>query len=94
MCAHGTIRKRRDILLHPGFIPHKRGCSNCDAVALLEGNLQNMAESVNRDWKTIAQLAAGEQDPRKLFELVTELNKILEEEERRIQGKPMSKRGA
>ena len=53
-----------------------------------------MAESVNRDWKAIAQLAAAEQDPRRLFELVTELNKILEEEERRIQGKPMSKRGA
>ena len=53
-----------------------------------------MAESVNRDWKTIARLAAAEQDPRRLFELVTELNKILEEEERRIHGKPMSKRGA
>jgi hypothetical protein len=53
-----------------------------------------MAESVNRDWKTIAKLAAGEQDPRKLLELVTELNKVLEEEERRIQGKPVSKRGA
>jgi hypothetical protein len=53
-----------------------------------------MADSVNRDWKTIAQLAAAEQDPRKLFELVTELNKILEEEERRIQGKPVAKRDA
>jgi hypothetical protein len=53
-----------------------------------------MAESANRDWKTIAKLAAAEQDPRKLFELVTELNKILEEEERRMQGKPVSKRGA
>ena len=53
-----------------------------------------MADSVNRDWKTIAQLAAAEQDPRKLFELVTELNKILEEEERRIQGKPVTKKGA
>lgn len=53
-----------------------------------------MADSVKRDWKTIAQLAAAEQDPRKLFELVTELNKILDEEERRIQGKPVSNRGA
>jgi hypothetical protein len=52
-----------------------------------------MAECSNRDWKTIAKLAAAEQDPRKLFELVTELNKILEEEERRIQGKPVSNRG-
>jgi hypothetical protein len=51
-----------------------------------------MVDSANRDWKKIAQLAAAEQDPRKLFELVTELNKILEEEERRIQGKPVPKR--
>ena len=85
--------KRRDILHHPGFMPHKRWCGICRAVTLLEGNLQ-MADSVNRDWKTIAQLAAAEQDPRKLFELVTELNKLLEEEERRIQGKPVAKRGA
>jgi len=53
-----------------------------------------MEDSVKRDWKAIAQLAAAEQDPRKLFELVTELNRILEEEERRIQGKPLSKGGA
>jgi len=53
-----------------------------------------MADNVTRDWKTIAQLAAAEQDSRKLFELVAELNKILEEEERRIQDKPMAKRGA
>ena len=53
-----------------------------------------MADSVNRDWKTIAQLAAAEQDPGKLLELVTELNKILEEEQRCIQGKPVPERGA
>jgi len=53
-----------------------------------------MADSVNRDWKTVAQLAAAEQNPGRLFELVTELNKILEEEERRFQGKPVSNRGA
>ena len=53
-----------------------------------------MADSFNRDWKTIAQLAAAEQDPKKLFELVTELNKILEEEERRTQGKPVSQSSA
>jgi hypothetical protein len=52
-----------------------------------------MADNVNRDWKTIAQLAATEQDPRKLFELVTELNKILEEQELRSQREPVSKRG-
>ena len=53
-----------------------------------------MADRFSRDWKTIAQLAAAEQDPKRLFELVTELNKILEEEERRIQGKPVSHSGA
>ena len=53
-----------------------------------------MADGLSREWKKIAQLAAAEQDPRKLFELVTELNKILEEEERRIQGKAASKRSA
>ena len=53
-----------------------------------------MANSANRDWKTVAQLAAAEQDPGKLFELVTELNKILEEQQRRIQDKPLFNRGA
>ena len=30
-----------------------------------------MANSVNRDWKTVAQLAAAEQNPGRPFELVT-----------------------
>lgn len=44
-------------------------------------------DSDKPEWEILAQLAASEQDPKKLLELVTELNKLLEERERRFRGK-------
>jgi hypothetical protein len=35
-------------------------------------------------WLEICQMIADEQDPKKMIELVTELNNLLEEKERRL----------
>ncbi len=45
-----------------------------------------------KDWKTLARLAAVEQDPQKLFEIVRELNAALDEQEQRLDGKLQARR--
>jgi hypothetical protein len=39
-------------------------------------------------WRKLCEEAAKEQDPDRLLELVREINQMLEDEERRLQGKP------
>lgn len=43
-----------------------------------------MADESQKDWKSLAQLAATEQDPKKLLDIVTELNNVLREREDRM----------
>ncbi|HTZ96074.1 MAG TPA: hypothetical protein VMB18_06735 [Terriglobales bacterium] len=42
-----------------------------------------MREHTER-WKQLAELAANEQDPKKLIELVREINELLEVKQRRL----------
>ena len=51
-----------------------------------------MADSPRRDWKTLAHLAADEQDPQKLFEIIQELNAVLLQQEQQRLGKARPKR--
>jgi hypothetical protein len=46
-----------------------------------------MQEKLER-WKILCEMAANEQDPKKLIELITEINQLLEAKERRLKGKP------
>jgi len=40
-----------------------------------------------RDWRELARRAANEQDPKKLLEIIEELNAVLEEREKEIRGR-------
>src|SRR5438874_13728275 len=40
-----------------------------------------------RDWRELARRAANEQDPKKLLEIMEELNGVLEEREKEIRGR-------
>lgn len=51
-----------------------------------------MADSPQRDWKDLAQMASTEQDPAKLLEIVAELNAALLSKERERSGKSILKR--
>jgi DNA-binding NtrC family response regulator len=51
-----------------------------------------MSDKPGRDWKTLAERAATEQDPTKLLEIVSELNGVLLERERQRDGKSLLKR--
>jgi hypothetical protein len=43
----------------------------------------------NREkWMKLCEQAANEQDPEKLMELVTEINRLLEEKEQRLKRNP------
>jgi hypothetical protein len=43
----------------------------------------------NRErWQELCEQAAKEQDPKKLHELVREINKLLEEKQARLKGPP------
>jgi hypothetical protein len=37
-------------------------------------------------WQELSELAANEQDPKKLLELVQEINRLMEAKERRLRG--------
>jgi hypothetical protein len=39
-------------------------------------------------WKVLCEQAAGEQDPKKLHELIKEINDLLEAKEVRLKGNP------
>jgi hypothetical protein len=41
-------------------------------------------------WMQLCELAANEQDPAKLLELVTEINNLLEAKEKRLNERPAS----
>jgi DNA-binding NtrC family response regulator len=51
-----------------------------------------MTDTTRRDWKQLAQLAAAEQDPVRLLEIVAELNAALLERERQGRGQLSSRR--
>ena len=51
-----------------------------------------MADKPQKDWRALAQLAADEQDPDKLFEIINELNAVLLEREQQRLGRALSKR--
>jgi hypothetical protein len=42
-------------------------------------------------WKELAEQAAKEKDPKRMLELVHEINELLEQKERRLRGIPASK---
>jgi hypothetical protein len=42
-------------------------------------------------WMALCERAAVEQDPRKLLELVSEINRLFDARERRLSGKPENK---
>jgi len=44
-----------------------------------------MRENSER-WKQLCEMAANEQDPAKLMELITEINRLLQAKEQRLQG--------
>lgn len=50
-----------------------------------------MTDNLRRDWKQLVQLAAAEQDPVKLLEIVNELNAALLEKEWQSRGRPSSR---
>jgi hypothetical protein len=43
-----------------------------------------MKGEAKRHWTELCELAANEQDPKKLLELVAEINRLLEEKEARL----------
>jgi len=47
-----------------------------------------MKGQVKEAWMQLCELAAHEQDPEKLLALVKEINRLLEEKERRLANKP------
>lgn len=47
-----------------------------------------MQGQVKEAWMQLCELAANEQDPEKLLALVKEINRLLEEKERRLELKP------
>jgi hypothetical protein len=47
-----------------------------------------MQEDKKERWQELCALAANEQNPEKLLELVTEINKLLEEKEERLRQPP------
>jgi DNA-binding NtrC family response regulator len=51
-----------------------------------------MSDKPQKDWRALAQLAADEQDPEKLFEIINELNAALLEREQQRLGRALSKR--
>lgn len=52
----------------------------------------SLPDNPQRDWKALAQRAAVEQDPEKLFEIINELNSALVEREHQRLSKVLSKR--
>ena len=53
-----------------------------------QNEVEDMKTIVRRSWRELSEAAAREQDPEKLLQLVEELNKALEEEEKRISPPP------
>ena len=51
-----------------------------------------MAENPEKDWKTLARLAASEQDPEKLLQIVKELNAVLLQREQQRFAKEQPRR--
>src|SRR5258705_11950095 len=51
-----------------------------------------MPDKPQREWKELAALAATEQDPAKLLQIITELNAVLLDRERQRTGKSLLKR--
>jgi hypothetical protein len=49
-----------------------------------------MKGEVRERWMRLCEQAASEQDPEKLMDLVSEINRILEEKERRLLGQTNS----
>jgi hypothetical protein len=45
-------------------------------------------------WKQLCELAAKEQDPKKLVALINEINQLLEAKERRLRGNPPANESA
>ena len=51
-----------------------------------------MADKPQKDWRALAQRAASEQDPDKLFEIINELNAALAEREQKHLARAPSRR--
>jgi len=43
---------------------------------------------IKERWKELCEQAAVEQDPKKLYELIIEINRLLDEKYNRLQSKP------
>src|SRR5438874_2727354 len=72
---------------HQRLVPSER-CRLAEDTALKRGphvrKLRKMVNLNREDWKALARKAANEQDPKKLFSIVEELNKALEERENQL----------
>lgn len=55
------------------------------ALAFTRTEADAMKDKTKEHWTQLCELAASEQDPDKLLELVKEINRMLEEKEKRLQ---------
>ena len=61
------------------------------ALAFTRTEARAMRGEAKEHWTQLCELAASEQDPDKLLELVKEINRMLEEKENRLQQKTRRK---
>ena len=57
------------------------------------GGVATVQGKVKERWRELCEQAAMEQDPRKLSELVAEIDRLLEEKQVRLSGHPLSNGG-
>src|SRR5438874_11355504 len=64
------------------FCTEQRVCKSCFSLTY-----SMIPKREQRDWRELARRAANEQDPKKLLEIIEELNAVLEEREKEIRGR-------
>ena len=55
--------------------------------------LAGMPDSTDENWMALCSQAAQEQDPKKLYALVDEINRLLKEKQGRVRGTPATPEG-
>jgi ActR/RegA family two-component response regulator len=80
-----------NLLYNPfGAPPFAALCSAPDreyVEAALIWHIPMIPKREQRDWRELARQAAGEQDPKKLLEIIEELNAVLEEREKQLRSR-------
>src|SRR5947208_3087732 len=64
------------------FCTEQKVCKSCFSLTY-----SMIPKREQRDWRELARRAANEQDPKKLLEIIEELNAVLEEREKEIRGR-------